>query len=415
MWHILLLLLLLFSPALLAKSTTLSLELNHVNVRSALQWLAQMGHINLVLTDEVQGEVTLYLKNVSWHEAFYIILKTKGFSERHIGNTIWVAKTIEIMNQEKQCWQAAQQAEELAPFIMRSISIHYAKASDILAILNQKGSLLSPQGHVLADDRAHLIWLKDTPTHVKMVEHVIHRLDVRLQQVMIEARIVNVDRSFEKNLGLHFSFSKSGVVKETSHSEEEDNGALSFSTNKANATPAGMFVAKLSQGMLLDVQLAALMNEGKGEFISHPKLLTQDQKTASIEAGEEIPFQEKTRGGGSTVVFKKAVLSLEVTPRILPRNQLLLDLKVNQDAPGIRVNDTLMIDTRQIETHVQVKSGQTLVLGGILEENKWGQKEGIPFLSEIPLLGRLFECHDKSTDHRELLVFITPTIVEEEG
>jgi type IV pilus assembly protein PilQ len=146
-----------------------------------------------------------------------------------------------------------------------------------------------------------------------------------------------------------------------------------------------------------------------------PKLLTQDQKTASIEAGEEIPFQEKTRGGGSTVVFKKAVLSLEVTPRILHRNQLLLDLKVNQDAPGIRVNDALMIDTRQIETHVQVKSGQTLVLGGILEDNKWGQKEGIPFLSEIPLLGRLFECRDKSTDHRELLVFITPTIVGEEN
>jgi type IV pilus assembly protein PilQ len=412
--------LLFFSSCAFSKTNDVSLELNHVDIRSALQLLTEMEHLNLVLTDEVQGSITLYLKNVRWREALDLVLKTKGLTQRRIGNTLWVAKTTEIMSQDKQRWQAQQQADELEPFIMRSIPIHYAKASDVLTILNEKNSgILSEHGHILADDRSQLIWLNDTPSHVNATHNLIRHLDVPLQQVMIEARIVNIDRSFEKNLGVHFSASRpvTGRDEEDNIETSPSNTTMSFGSSglaAANPIPAGMLIAKLGHGMLLDVQLAALENEGKGEYISHPKLITQNQKTAIIQAGEEIPFQERTRSGATSVSFKKAVLSLEVTPRILPNKQMLLDLKVSQDSPGVRLNNDMpMIDTRQIETHVQVKNGQTLVLGGILEENKRRQRDRIPFLSDIPIIGHLFECHDKAGEQRELLVFITPTILRE--
>jgi type IV pilus assembly protein PilQ len=405
------------SSSVLANSSVISLELNHVDLRSTLQLLAERGNLNLIMADEVQGKISLHLSHMRWEEAFNVVLKTKGLVQRRIGQTIWVSTLSEMMQQDKQAWQAQQQANDFVPLLTHAIKIHYAKATDIATILKEKNNgVLSEHGRALADDRIHLIWLNDTAMRIKMAKNLINQLDVPLKQIMIEARIVNVDRSFEKALGLHFGLSN--VPPSHNKENKKDNDSkpppelLPLTVATKGGSPLGMFVAQLGQGILLDLELAALENEGKGEFISNPKLLTQDQKTATIQAGEEIPFQEKTRGGGSNITFKKAVLSLEVTPRVLPHKQLLLDLKVNQDAPGVRISEGVpMIDTRQIETHVQVGSGQTFVLGGILEESKHKNVDKIPFLSQIPLMGRLFQSHDKRDEQRELLIFITPTIV----
>lgn len=417
MLHVLILFfLLLLSPFASAKPNTISLDLDHVEIRSAIQLIADFAHLNLAFTDDVKGNVSLHLTNVDWEEALNLLLKTQGLGQQKMGKTLLIAKSIDILSQAKQNYQLHQQADEFAPLMTRTIPVRYANAKDIVAILKEKNSgILSDRGRILADDRTHVIWLKDTEKQIDDTSRLIQQLDIPLKQVMIEARIVNVDRSFEKNLGLRFAFSRAieNNDEEKSSGAKEGMQISSLSRIGEIAPSLGMFVAKLGQGVLLDMQLAALENEGKGEFISNPKLLTQDQKTAFIQAGEEIPFQEKARNGGTSVVFKKAVLSLEVTPKILPKKQLLLDLKVNQDSPGVRLNDDIpMIDTRQIETHVQVRSGQTLVLGGILESNKRGQANRIPFLSDIPLVGKLFEEQGKSGEQRELLVFITPTIVD---
>lgn len=415
-YFLILFFLLLLSSSALAKPNTISLDFDHVEIRSAIQLIADFAHVNLAFTDDVKGNISLHVTHVYWEEALDLLLKTQGLDKQQIGKTLLIAKSSDLLSQAKQNYQLRQQADEFAPLITRTIPVHYANAKDLLAILKEKNNgILSDRGRILADERTHVIWLKDTEKQIDDTSRLIRQLDVPLKQVMIEARIVNVDRSFERDLGLRFTFSK-GIESnndEKSSSKKDDVQISSLSTMGEVAPSLGMFVAKLGQGVLLDVQLAALENEGKGEFISNPKLLTQDQKTAFIQAGEEIPFQEKARNGGTSVIFKKAVLSLEVTPKILPRNQLLLDLKVNQDAPGVHLNgDIPMIDTRQIETHVQVKSGQTLVLGGILESNKRRQANRVPFLSDIPLVGRLFQEQGKSGEQRELLVFITPSIVE---
>lgn len=412
-------LLLLLTREALATPNTISLELNHVEISSVLQLLADRAHLNLVLADDIQGSVSLHLNNVNWDEALNLVLKTKGLAKQQTGKTLWIAKASEIMDRDKQNCQLHQQADDFAPLINRAIPLRYANAKDVLTMLKEKESgMLSSRGHILADERTHLIWLSDTPKQVHEIQKFIQYLDIPLKQIMIEARIINVDRSFEKNLGVHFALPKSAENDDAGKASDKKTAfqlASSIKMKGIGSAPLGMFVTKLAEGVLLDVELSALANEGKGEFISNPKLMTQDQKTAFIQAGEEIPFQEKTRGGGSCLTFKKAVLSLEVTPRILPHKQLLLDLKVNQDAPGVSTNHEVpMIDTRQIETHVQVQSGQTLVLGGILESNKQHQASEVPFLSKIPLLGYLFQEHNRAREQRELLVFITPTIVDGE-
>jgi len=407
---------LLFSRELIAKTHLISLELDHADVRSAISLLANHAHLNLVLADDVQGNVSVHLNEVNWDEALNLVLKSKGLAKRQIGKILWVAKTTEIIAQSKLDNQLREQIDESAELSSRAIPVYYANAKEVVAILKDKASgMLSSRGHVVADERTHLIWLKDTPKQVNQARAFIRYLDIPLKQIMIEARIVNVDRSFEKSLGLYFSLFNSieNNATEKSYGSKTPLRLISSEKSAAIMPPLGMFVAKLGQGMLLDVELTALANEGKGEFISNPKLITQDKKTAFIQAGEEIPFEEKTRGGATSIAFKKAVLSLEVTPRILPHNQLLLDLKVSQDAPGVNAGSNIpMIDTRQIETHVQVQSGQILVLGGILESNQRHQGNQVPLLSKIPLLGYLFQEHNRAREQRELLVFITPTIIE---
>lgn len=405
--------LLLFTSELLAKTNTISLELNRVDIASVLKLLADQAHLNLVLADDVQGNISLHLNDVNWDEALNLTLKTKGLVKQQIGKTLWIAKATEMMAEAKQTSHLREQLDEFSPLLTRAIPVRYANAKELVTLLKEKSNgILSARGHILADERTHLIWLSDTPKQINEIQTLIQHLDVPLKQIMIEARIVNVDRSFEKDLGLHFSVLNSNDTEKSS--SHKNSLQFTSSAKTPGITPAlGMFIAQLGQGRLLDVELTALANEGKGEFISNPKLITQDQKTAFIQAGAEIPFQEKTRSGATSVVFKKAVLSLEVTPRVLPHKQLLLDLKVSQDAPGVVMsNDLPIIDTREIETHVQVHSGQTLVLGGILESNKRHQANEIPFLSKIPLLGYLFQEHNRTGEQRELLVFITPTIVD---
>lgn len=415
--YLILLLILLFSHnTAMAKSDCISLQLNHADLRGVIQMVAEKAHLNLILSDEIQGTTSLSLNQVSWGEVMDLVLRTHGLAKRQLGKTIWVTKTTSLVSQNKQVEQLRQQTDDFAPLITRTIAVHYANAETLAATLKEKcAGLLSPRGHILADERTHVIWLSDTQKRLDKIASLIQHLDKPLQQVMIEARIVNVDRSFEKNLGLRLGIEKSMTHSETNESSKQNNANLQLlSTTPAatNALPLGLFVAPLGHGVLLDIALNALESEGKGECISNPKLLTQDQKTATIQSGEEIPFQEKTRSGATNVVFKKAVLSLEVTPRILPNQQLLMDLKVNQDSPGVSlVNDIPMIDTRQIVTQVHVKSGQTLVLGGILESQQHHNIHQIPWLSKIPWLGDLFQEHKKTNEQRELLVFITPTIV----
>lgn len=290
---------------------------------------------------------------------------------------------------------------ETAPLVSRLWQIYYAKADDIARMLeDNKNTLISKRGHVRIDVRTNIVYVRDTEDRIREINHLVQRLDIPVRQVLIEAHLASVDSDFERELGLHFSVAQTNV---------RENEAPPFS---ALNTRYGLAVAKLADGSLLNVQLSALEREGRGELISSPSLFTANQQTASIEAGEEIPYQEMSDSGGTTVTFKKAVLSLKVTPQIMPENQVLLQLQVNQDKPNKRVVlGVPAINTRQISTNILVKSGQTIVLGGIYESNKEEDQQRIPFLGKIPLVGWLFRQQNISNNKRELLIFVTPRIM----
>ncbi|MFC3908431.1 type IV pilus secretin PilQ [Legionella dresdenensis] len=404
----------------------LSLNFQKIPIRSVLQLLADFTGINMVVSDQVQGDITLRLNDTPWDQALDIILKTNGLDKRQTGNVMLIAPAATLLKREKDELKAQQEVTSLAPLRSELLQINYAKAIDIATLLKDKNtSLLSKRGALSVDTRTNTIWIQDTGKQIEDIRELVQKLDIPVKQVLIEARIVNVTKQTVQDLGIRFGVTRpthlSGtlegantLVAPTPPAQVPLTERLNLDLGAPVANPAtiGVALAKLGDNILLDMELSALESEDKAEIIASPRLMTTNQQSALIESGEEIPYQQSTSSGATAVAFKKAVLSLKVTPQITPDNRLLLDLQINQDAPSTRiVNGVPAIDTKEIQTNVLVDNGQTVVLGGIYKRDSRNNVKRVPFLGVLPVVGVLFRNTHKDIKNEELLIFITPRII----
>lgn len=379
----------------------LSLDLVNVSLPDALQELAKFMHRSLLLSPAITGVVSLHLNSASPREAFDLLLTSEGLGKLATGDVLFIAPQAELMKRRQDESKMQEVIGETAKIVTRTWQIHYAKAEDIaLLIKDANNSLLSKRGHVRVDARTNMLCIQDSPQSLAEIYSLILKLDVPIKQILIEARLASVDGDYERDLGINFSTHQSVGIGGKSEVVPQ------------HGTHFSLAVATLANGSILDATLSAMENEGHGELISSPSLFTANGQTASIESGEEIPYQEVSLSGGTGVAFKKAVLSLKVTPQIMPGNKVLLKLKVNQDRPSSRmVLGVPAITTRQITTNILIESGQTLVLGGIYEINNEENEQRIPFLGKIPFVGLLFKEENVKKNKRELLIFVTPKII----
>jgi type IV pilus assembly protein PilQ len=432
----------------------LTLNFQDIDVRAVLQLLADTSGQNIVVADTVQGSVTLRLQNVPWDQALDIVLRTKGLAMRRKDNVILVAPAEEIAAREKAELQARKEVEELAPLRTEYLQVNYAKASDLANLIKARSgnSLLSNRGSVAIDERTNTLLLQDTAERLADIRRLVATLDIPVRQVLIESRIVIVSDDFSRDLGVRLGYtmvddkgtdglvsvSGSAAASNTIVSSALENlqsgsgtpfpvrvptGTSDF-TNRYNvnlpvANPAGRIaMAVLNGNYLVDLELSAAQAEGRGEIVSSPRVITANQKEATIEQGVEIPYQESSSSGATTTQFKKAVLSLKVKPQITPDNRVILDLTVSKDSVGQLVPSATggvvpSIDTREIVTQVLVNDGQTVVLGGIMETERRDSENKIPVLGDIPVLGHLFKSTTKQNNKDELLIFVTPKILRE--
>jgi type IV pilus assembly protein PilQ len=420
------------------KGKKLSLNFQDIEVRSVLQLLADFTDKNIVVSDSVKGNITLRLKDVPWDQALDIVLESKGLAMRNNGNVIWVAPAVELDAKEQRELQAFKRKQALEPLVTEYISINYAKASDMLNLVKSaggksEGSLLSARGTVALDERTNTLLVQDTASRVSEIRNMVKNLDVTVRQVSIESRIVFATDEFSKELGARFGvtkfgdkFATSGGVGATNSLVNDlvDGGSVGvpaladrLNTNLPVAGAAGKIaLSLLSSDFLLDLELSALQAENKGEVISTPRVVTVDKKKASIEKGVDIPYQTESASGGTTIAFKKAVLKLEVTPQITPDEHVIMDLDVRQDEVDSTFTTTSggvpVIGTRHVETQVLVDNGQTVVLGGIHEETNGNSVTKVPMLGDVPIIGNLFKVKGQSKNQRELLIFVTPKILQ---
>ena len=379
----------------------LSLNFQDIEVRSVLQLLADFTDLNIVVSDTVTGKLTLRLKNVPWDQALDIILKTKALDKRESGNVLLIAPTEEIAARERVELEALQQVEELAPLNTEFMQINYAKASNLADILSaESGGILSERGTVSVDERTNTLLVHDTDDKLSEIRGLVSRLDIPVEQVLIESRIVVATDDFTKDLGVRF-----GVNRDTSTGDNEGgiiSGSSEGITNLVNnetllapgrynvnfpatqgAASVALALAKLPFGTFLELELSAMQAEERGEVISSPRLITASQKQAFIEQGVEIPYLEASSSGAATVSFRKAVLSLEVTPQITPDSRVIMDLIIKKDTVGdlfgVGNNVVPSIDTREISTQVLVSNGETVVLGGVYEQEALNTIRRVPF------------------------------------
>ncbi len=421
-----------------------------------LQLLADASGQNIVVSDSVQGSVTLRLQNVPWDQALDIVLRTKGLDKRKNDNVIIVAPTEELASREKAELAARQDVQELAPMRSEYLQVNYAKAADLAALIKTQGDggLLSKRGTVSVDERTNTLLLQDSADRLEDIRRLVGTLDIPIRQVQIEARIVIVSDDFSRELGARAGFSGfdffSGNMGYTSgsalandqalgdfldrqnDSDATNNGPPAFigsqdpntapqryNVNLPVANPAGSIAYMLlGKDFLIDLELSAAQAEGRGEVISTPRVITANQREAVIEQGTEIPYQESASSGATTISFKKAVLSLKVTPQVTPDNRIILDLNIKKDSVGAVIvggagQQVPSIDTRTITTQVLVNDGQTVVLGGILETERRETEKKVPYLGDVPVLGRIFKTTGRTNNKDELLIFVTPKILRE--
>ncbi len=413
------------------KGKPISLNFQDIPVRTVLQLIADFNNLNLVTTDSVSGNITLRLDGVPWEQALDIILKVRGLDKRLDDNILLVAPAEEIAAREKQQLESRNQVADLAPLYTDYLQINYAKASEVAALLSSESTkLLSAKGAVSVDERTNVLVVKDTAEVISNIKRMLDILDIPVKQVVIEARMVTIDDGFDEALGVRWGVTKNdGHGNSTSGSIEgndNSNGITSgppsvedrLNVNLPVTNAAGTLafqVARLANGTLLDLELSALEKESKAEIIASPRVTTANQKPALIEQGTEIPYVESSSSGATSVTFKKAVLSLKVTPQITPDNRVILDLTVTQDTKGETVptgtGDAVSINAQSITTQVLVNNGETLVLGGIYQQTIKNDVSKVPLLGDIPGLGALFRKTTSENKKRELLIFVTPRIV----
>ena len=418
----------------------LSLNFQNIEVRAVLQLIADFTGLNIVASDAVSGNITLRLKNVPWDQALDIILKTQGLGMRKSGNVVLVAPNAELSAREKEEMEAQKQKVDLSPLHTEFYTISYAKASDIATLLKAKeNSILTTRGSVTVDARTNTLMVLEAAEKHEEVAKLIAKLDVPIEQVMIESRIVIANDDFSRDLGVRTGFSSYDVsgndVSTMSGTATGANNTMASILDVMNGTattwsyadqndrynfnlPAGgssgkIGLAILGSDYLVDLELSALQTEGRGEVVSNPRVVTSNQKEAKIEQGVDIPYQEASSSGATSVSFKKAVLSLSVTPQITPDERVVMDLKVNKDSVGGIYSGVPSINTRSVETQVLVNNGDTVVLGGIYETTSAEGETKVPLLGDIPILGYLFRSTSESNTKSELLIFVTPKILSE--
>ena len=439
----------LFSETKEYEGQRLTLNFQDIETRAVLQLLAETSGRNIVVSDTVQGNVTLRLRNVPWDQALDIVMTTKGLDMRQNGNVILVAPAEEIAARETADLEAKQAITELEPLYSEFMQVNYAKAADLASLIaagEGGNSLLSERGSVAIDDRTNTLLVQDTAGRLQDIRRLVATLDIPIRQVLIESRIVVVRDDFSRDLGVRFGFT--GVTDNTGElvsvtgtadgsqtivDSALDNLALTgqpFPVDAPDITdrynvrlpiqnPAGSFaLAVLDSDYIVDLELTALQAEGRGEIISTPRVITANQKEARIEQGVEIPYQESASSGATTTQFKKAVLSLTVTPQITPDDNIIMDLLVSKDnvgelTPSATGGLVPSIDTRSVETQVLVRDGQTVVLGGIYETERRENVTKVPWLGDIPGVGFLFRSTNTSSAKAELLIFVTPRILTE--
>lgn len=443
----------------------LSLNFQDIKVRSVLQIIADFTHLNLVTSDSVDGNITLRLQDVPWDQALDLILRTKGLDKRQVGNVLMVAPAAEIAERERQEIETQKQLQELAPLQTEFIRIRYASAVELFSLFGNNtddsdggdeegssdgaastGSILSPRGRVVVDERTNALLITDTADKIEEFKRLIANIDVPLRQVLVEARIVIASDNFDESIGVTWgggqrsddsgnrigiSGSIGGLTTEvgadtsTSVITGGPSGVVFPESNfvdlgAAAENPGSLAVGYLSNNSFLAAELSALATDGRGEIVSQPKVITGDKQEAEIKTGEEIPYLEASASGRSTIKFREAVLSMKVTPSITPDNRLILDLVIKQDSRGDNINtgggdqatsSIPVIIKNEIQTQALVDNGKTLVLGGVFAESELESETKVPLLGDIPLLGRAFKRTSVQNEKNELLIFITPRIL----
>ncbi|MBR9857680.1 MAG: type IV pilus secretin PilQ [Gammaproteobacteria bacterium] len=405
----------------------ISMNFQDIPVRTVLQLIADFNNFNLVTTDSVQGNLTLRLDGVPWEQALDTILQVRGLDKRLDGNILLVAPAAELAQQEQTVLEHRQAKEVLAPLVTEFLQVNYAKAVDVVALLtNESTGLLTERGAIAVDDRTNTLVIKDTRPSIDSIKRMLVLLDIPIKQVVIEARMVTIDDGFEEAFGVRWGYSNDSS---SGRNEQSVSGTLeglqgdtdnSLNVNLPAAGAAGNIafqVAKLGGGRLLDLELSALERENRAEIIASPRVTTSNQKPALIEQGTQVPFSS-ANDGGTQVEFQDAVLSLKVTPQITPDNRVVLDLTITQDSIGERIpqatgGEAVAINTQSITTQVLVNDGETLVLGGIFQQNILRSVTKVPWLGDIPVVGRLFKTTSDSNKKRELIIFVTPRIVHD--
>lgn len=414
----------------------ISINFQDIPVRNVLQLIADYNDFNLVVSDSVAGNLTLRLDGVPWQQVLDIILQVKGLDKRVDGNVILVAPKAELDLREQQALEKSRLEEELGELKSEIIKINFAKATDIADMIGGEGavSMLSDRGSITIDERTNSMLIRELEENIAVIRGIIESLDIPVKQVQIEARIVTVTEGNLDELGVRWgvssnngSFTVGGSI-EGNHPSQitpyDDNGGnsaiddylnVNLGATSPNASSIAFQVAKLGSDTLLDLELSALQQESKAEIISSPRLITTNKKPAYIEQGTEIPYLESSSSGATSVAFKKAVLSLKVTPQITPDNRLVLDLSVTQDRPGQVVKtgtgEAVAIDTQRIGTQVLVNNGETVVLGGIFQHSVSSTVDKVPLLGDLPVLGALFRRSYENVGKSELLIFVTPKVV----
>ncbi len=426
----------------------LSLNFQNVEVRAVLNVIADFTDLNIITSDTVTGNITLRLKDVPWDQALDIILQTRGLDSRRSGNVIWIAPRDELATREKLALEAQQQISDLEQTRTESFQMSYQKAADVQRLLSSPDQrILSKRGSAVVDARTNTLFVQDTPARLEEVRKLIAKIDVPVRQVMIESRIVEADDSFSKNLGSRLGLANTGVNR--FNTGNPVSGRFGFSTgtvdqlqpnlvttnngtpvtpqvtntlgvnlpaNGLNSFSAGTFSFVLFNAAatrFLNLEISALEADGRGKIVASPRVLTADQTEAVIEQGTEIPYQQASSSGATAVSFRKANLSLKVKPQITPDGNVIMDLDVNKDQPGVTTPAGVQINTKHVKTQVLIENGGTVVIGGIYEQNDRVDVTKIPFLGDLPLVGILFKNTTSTANKTELLVFITPRIVNE--
>lgn len=430
----------------------LSLNFQNIEIRSVLQVIADFTGLNIITSDSVEGNLTLRLKDVPWDQALEIITQSKGLAMKKTGNVILVAPAEEFAAKEKLALEAKQQIADLEPLKTEVYTLKYMKAEALKEILSDtKQKILSKRGSVVLDARTNTVFVQDTPKYLQQVQSIINKTDIPVKQVMIESRLVIADDTYARSLGARFGVTQTGrpgssnstvsgnignrftSIQDGVATQGNHNGSVQTATSNGSvltssdgepdlmsnlpvANAFGSFaytLYHLSAGLLLNLELTAMESDNRGKIVSSPRVTTANQHKAKIASGTEIPYLEASASGAATVAFKPATLSLEVTPHITPNDKIIMELDVKKDSVGDVFNGIPSIKTQNINTQVLVGNGETAVLGGIYEQTTRDDVDKVPFFGDLPVMGHLFKRKAKQNDKTELLIFITPKILDE--